>query len=520
MKKKLFLALAIAILLCVTLVACAPKPKKLYETDYTEGSVLSTIEAINGTTGMMISDEGEALILFEDIRPSPANKFIIFNARTGSIVQQIADLNDTEVGVSLYSVADGEGDAYTVYTEAKNTETGKMEVITALHSADGKEIASHRGELIERATVVNDLVIFDNKAYRVDKDTISYAFDASPLSAKIPECDYLTDEYNYVVDDGVWVYDDKYNLVSSYQVPTYADDSTIFVLENGNIFVQYLVKQPSDAKSYDIVDEDGEKFTLTSLIVKAKNGKTSEKNLKYMALYITNEINSEDFRDMFNDKVDNCAVICEIEDKRIDLNAPRTVTLKNSGRIDEYVDEYVSGQATALVLIADNRFIAVCKDGKTLLLDERGEKIGDITNAYNQSAVKGSYILLDNKVYDLNLNEKLDLEEKELTVEYAGEDYIVLVKEVKPKGSATEYSYYLYTNGETKELFANSITAKFFNASDEYIVFKVGNNYNYYSINGTLITTSKNIYNSAFVTNNGVLLETGTLIVKEYYWLK
>ena len=514
MKRRILFLAILAAVLCLCLVSCAPKPSKIYNTDYKETPVYDEITKIEQIGADSLSQIKGSIAVFKSLASYPVTT--VFNVNTGKELCVFTDSASTAYEVELIQAPLANGAAVFLVTKTVSLSTVLEPTKEyALYDSEGDVLTECDGK-VDKPSTVNDLVIFNNKAFRVDGDDASHAFDVSPLGASIPNCTYVSDDYNYAISSdktSVRVYNGSYELVAFYEVPEYATASVIFVMNDQNVLIQYIVEQASDARSYDLIVE-GEKYKLESLILKVKNGKTKNVNLKHLIENVSNEITDSEFSSKFA-KVANCATIYEIEDKMIDHGNPKTVWMKKNGKVKKDLDVYINSQKGTLTLVADDRFVATNKQGQSFLLNGKGENLGEITKAVSAEALKDGYILMGDKIYDYDLALVLDISEQSYSLVGAAKSYVILKKPSETLYGVDEY--YIYSKGTGLEKLDISWTHSVVEVTNEYFVTASDSGtYDYYNSVGADISEENIQYTRLATCTDAILLYANG----KYYRLK
>ena len=516
MKKKLLVL--VAMLLCVvTILASCASSMKLEKvvgdgTYNDENPALTTATKLD-VKGEVDDTEGD-LAIFVDTDDDGLKTYTVYNLATGATVYTAADagkpLVDENYSLVRYQIQANEAWGTTLIVSIKATTTvtfteGDMDSDTVmdckLMTATGTEIVTLTD--VDETQMAGgwfelDLFCIDGKVYRIaDDGSVAHAFDWSDLrgepdiGAKVGDF-YFGEGYG----DSVAVYDASLNLVATYAVPSYADSPDFYLLSNGNVLIQYTVVQDIMAEDYDYID-GMTKYNLYSFLLNAEKGKVKELNLDYVVLdSICKEPGDDEW--YFGEKVENLAWVAYIEDERIDESehAVKMVVLGNDGKIDGVVDELIPDMACEIPeLVATNRWIVSNKAGQAFLLNEKGDVLGEVSGV-NWSNMTPDFFLLNSKIYDWDLNVKLDLAEQKC------EDYKLLDHGVLFYTEDEETK--IYANGEVKTIIdkttaeAGNHEVEFLDNCDAlFVVIDTATEgtvkVNVYNSVGTLLTTVENV---------------------------
>ena len=296
----------------------------------------------------------------------------------------------------------------TIATENEDGEDVETRNV-AIYDMEGKVIAEAEGKTVKAPELVYDLFRFEGKMYRVSaKKGISAAFDISDLK-ETPDVDYKAgDFYIGEITSGVAVYNSKLNPVVIYNIPSYAEDSKVHVLSNGNVLVQYIVSLGEYAEEFDYI-EDGEKYSLTSILIDADDGEYETIDLNFI---VDSVAYGEDLTENGMDEdLDNIALICKIKNKMVDTSyaSRKIVVLSNKAKLEDTIDGYVKGMYPSIIQVAKNRWVIRNTAGTYFLFNHKGDVLGEVSNleGFNESVLVSS----DYKVYDWNLKMVLDMKE-------------------------------------------------------------------------------------------------------------
>lgn len=424
MKKKLLVL--VAMLLCVvTVLASCNAPMKFGKVvgdgTYTDENPTLTAAAKTDIKGEIDTYKGD-LVVFEDISVDTGLATItIYNIATGTVVwtgtesKSESGANTTKVSydVELYEYDEVYWFKVTTATTTETEDDIDTTRSYSLRDAKGAEFAKSDKKTANVETLL-DLIRFDGKVYRIAEDgSIAHAFDISDFTA-LPEVDTKVGEnyYDESADrDAITIYNANLQLVTYYAVPSFAQ-GLIHILNNGNVLVQYQMVEPIGSEDYDVTEE-GMGFTYVSELINAENGKVSTPNLDHGVMTVLRQSDSDLW--IFNEKVENLAVVAYIEDQRVNSNevACKLVSLGNNGKVKGEV-KLIDNQAPELPkLVANNRWIVSDLAGNQFLLNEKGDVMANVTALESYNA---SFILFNNKIYDWDLNEKYDLLENDAEV--------------------------------------------------------------------------------------------------------
>ncbi len=374
-----------------------------------------------------------------------------------------------------------------------------------LYDATGAEVAS--STKVNDARQYADMVIFDCVAYDINekKGTLSKAATI-PEYMNIGSCDFYDDEHFYIVDDNrLTVYDRSFNLCFTYVAPYHGDESiqgdvyNFNLLNNGDVLLQYTVTLDEDAKRYDMIyieDDVSYKTDLVSKLISVKSGKAKDINLDYIvSTILTNkdlyDENKSEEKNRFNDKFDNIAIICPIENRKLMLSdADIDIVLMNNDARAKKSLKMVDGQTADIATkIGEDKYLVKTLDGGSVIIKAGGK----VLNVMNQSLeLCGSYFIGTRAIYNRDLSVAYDLYENDAEV-YLTLNTAVLLKKTTDVG----YDIIKLIDGKEPETVyshndSESKTEFLAEDGDNFYVIKTSESeYSYYNEKGESILVSK-----------------------------
>ena len=554
-RSKIILCIAALLLFAVLLSSCGATKispiknlSKVLNADYDlayesykEGSELKELKGYkpvmhyNDATGDEELYHSDEFLIFFKVETDGKTTQKVFSFRSGSVILELKNTKDTAYSVDFVEdQLTGEDQPVFVVTKTvidteSEEEDVEPEVTYTLYDATAQEVA--KSEIASDVKVVADYIIFNYVAYTADKDgKLTKAFDL-PEYMNVDFIVYYNDVYFYSADEmGVYVYDTQFNRVSAWFVPEYDDESLydldMFILNNGDILVQYMVVLDEDAAKYDIttvVDGETLKIDLASVLVSAKNGKAKTLELDYIIDNIESnyDLYDEDEDDnAFTNGFENIAYICPIVDGKI-LNSPAdrdVVLMNNKAKITKSLKVVDYQVAEVPTKISDGRYAVSTLDGGMVVIDEKGEVIHSINN-FGFDDIVGAYFVGERAIYDMDLNVAYDLAVKNVeVVEVIGDTIFI------KKGTAKEYSIISLCGGEEKTVYTyTEDTEKLlvFTNGMYYLVDEDGN-YEYFNEKGeSLVKISDEHGVFAKSEEHGVIVfKTADIVDAKYYVIK
>ncbi len=502
MKKVKILSLFLLVaMIFVTLTSCAGTGEagsfnKLYNSKYVpEDLSYDKATALSDLDNYLITEMNEEFALFAT-GSEGALTYKVYSYASKSIIKTFTTDATVVYSVSLC------GDLPVLYVTS--TTFGGDEPVMAykLYDAEGAELASTDKDP-GAPIAFNDMLIFNRDIYELDKNgDLVKTEDSIPEYLSIVEFDTYNDDYVYVLgENNVNVYDRTFVPVSSWVAPTYAEDLSLYVIDNGNIFVQYVKALDANSTEYDFFEytEAGnvEKFDLVSLVINAKNGSEKEVDLAFIVDDITCY---EDFAnislvaDAYNDGMKNLATIYPIVNGQIDTSdSAIDIVLLNDDCSSAKSLKLTDQQLAEIPVKLNKKLFTVETTYGSAIVKANGNVVYPITNS--KVRANSQYLVGEKAIYDLEKFEVVyDLEEKK------GEVIEVLNTALFIREGNVEESYkiIMLKDGEIKEICSYDVV----NAKGKLFKTVLGigcyslydattAEYKYYNLDGKELATSK-----------------------------
>jgi hypothetical protein len=376
-----------------------------------------------------------------------------------------------------------------------------VSVAYSLHDAAGSCVVTSDNKKMPYALA--DMIIYDYAAYTYDASGVISKKCDVPEYLLLEKCFDWNKDYLYVKDtqNGYTVYDRDLNSVSYWCAPGYdMDGCDMYVLDNGDVLVQYKVILDNDTEEFDYVINDDDylnlKIDLETFIVDAKSGKAKE--LEDFAYVVGSVISREamlrnseeqDAEDYF--KFENLAVLLPIVEKHLDDSPAATdlVKLTSKGKIRKSV-KFVDYQSADLpTRIDEDLFTVGLLTGQTAIVKENGVIVHKLDKSYR---IVDKYIVGTQAIYDFDLNKVYDLRAHKGTVMGMVDGTVYINVE-----TSVGYDVIAFRRGETKTLYsfnADSPSGDVFQLMEEahcYMIYKAGSGeFMYYNAEDESITNS------------------------------
>ncbi len=547
MKKTKILALA-ALMLAAVLLFCScslfenlgKKTDSMQLHEILDGSsfvdtsvVYHSAQRIDELRGAQYTDNNSYFVVFKKrVLDESAYQYytetFVYSRQSNSIVFSERETDNTSYRVSLHSL-NGVG-LFTVVTTTYEMKYGEIDYDTptsktALYSANGFVAEADYSASVSASY---EYILFDGKYYSADADgNLTYALDR-PDFGKIPEKSIFAsnDEYYYVSSSSaIEVYNKNLEFISSYSVPSYVEDQNVVLLENGNLFIQYLYGVDSFSDKYDIIDTSNynntKKYNMVSLLVDPLTGEEKEIDFEYI-IYSDITNNAEVG---LNDQISNIVALVPIVDKRIDSSIANIQCATISGEGTITLIEGINGQVSipSDMLNANLWIISTVMD-QDFLMDASGNVLAEITNyeKYNNS-----YILSGGKVFDFSLNEVYNYEKNSMELIRVYDNSILFQ-------NTSNNELVLFANNRTTTLCdADSDCELYANGNGSFVIKDSTDSYNtqyivYNTLGNTLISIDGNAreFNLEYISGqNSDLIEVRYWNDSEYeyeyqyYWI-
>lgn len=519
MRKVKILSLILAIvMLAVTFASCGVcSYESVFNDDYDlSAKPVSEVKTISELEGYTFENSNEYFAIFKKATSEGSASIThkVYSFVSQSVVGVFTTTDTYSYDIRLCGNIPG---FVTVGSKIKSGEsTEETSVTMTLYNEKGTSVASADERVTAKA--VGNMYIFNYAAYIVGEEgTIQKKMDI-PEYLMIDNINDSNDEYIYYFDDGevetenedgetvvensgdvkVVIYNTEFIPVATWTLPTYADlVEDMFVLENGDVLVQYTKKIDPLAEEFDLYDFDNKgnvaKYDLVTLIIEADGGDTDEVDLEYIVsslitnseLYDENEDNN-----YYNDSFDNMAIVNPIIDGEVDYSDSATdiVVMDNDGDISGSL-KLVEGQMATLPKMIDEGIYIVDTAFGQAVVDDGGDVIQYINN---DVSVKGRYIVTSRAIYDSEMTKVYDLKANKASVVGAIDDTIFIKQKSGSSNAIIAYKAAKYNDGtEIKRTVTSSTASEEFALRSEiggYQLYdKTTSKYNYYTVDGKLI---------------------------------
>lgn len=353
-------------------------------------------------------------------------------------------------------------------------------------SADGEEAVSTYHDMThppEGTGVQPDLPIFTDSLngfayngveYFVRDGLVVYE-EAQPLESDYFNASVLYKELYYFISDTlVFVFDAEGSLLYEYHLPSYAENAHIFVLQSGDVFIQYTYTA-IEGEEYDFVLGD-EKHKIVSILADVREQSETMPLLSFLVTELHNDFTDEDFYEIYTEKVPNMARVLHVKNKRIDENESLKDTVLSNALLELFsLFDVVTG-ALDITRVSQDRYLVTTAAGGILSSGD-GRVIGQINN---YRSITEKFILTSGAIYDHDLNLIFDLINEEYSYYTSVGENMILSKVVDKT-----VSLYLYAGKEPIYL---AEASSFHPCFEGYIIQKA-DGFAYYDENGNHLRT-------------------------------
>lgn len=524
-----FLSLTVAIVMLVaTLASCsAGISKKISSFDKILNSAYVTgSNSYNGAVeikdvkGAELAACNEEIAVFKAVAEDGITTYTVYSFREQKVVRTFTSSVTVAHTVELFADAPAFFVEQTtkkavVINPAEGEESTEpvqtvydTDITYTLYDFKGGEVKTKTKD-VGRPIAFADMLIYSSSVYTVQADgTLKESDTALPENLYLSACDSWNDEYLYVFDDengfSISVFDRKFNPVAFWEAPAVALESGFgvshFVLDSGNVLIQYAKKLSTDTEKYDIYDyaKDGTvlKYDLVSLLFTPDTSKEKELKLDFIVadLESSTEIKRDaDEASKYTDKINNFAYIHPIVDGKVDYSQSATDLVLMDGKANIKGSVKLADQQTASmpVYIAENLYCVDTFYGFALV-DAKGELITPVNNS--AMTANNNYIIGKSAIYNYGFEVIYNLDKENASVMGNTENAVFVFV-----GNSQNYkilriydnkSHEIYSSDNTNNIGAEVAVLKDINCFA--LVNNVSKNYSYYNEKGDEIikTTS------------------------------
>ncbi len=413
MKKRILSVLAVLLVFATLFSSCGAGnlafSKLVRVGSAPEEAPLFTKAEMMNTSGTFQSASG-SLAYFQRVTTMSQIIHEVYDLSTGKLLWEgengYSDEGKVTYGVHLNSYA--QSSCFYISKSTAISGTLSLKSYYTLYDQDGKEVAS--GYDNEPAFCA-DLVIFGGVVYHLKNGEMNVLHENTDLMKMPSNWEKAGKYYCAYSSNTLYIYNDDLSFRHQYQLPGYAKNISRFVLNNGNVLIQYSVLCDPYAQSYTYLLSN-QKYKLVTLLFDAQKGGCKKLDCSWFLEDVQRK-NDRTSRSYFEEngisyELSNILTAYASKDKQIDQARAYMFTLDNDGKIKQSIDGYVSGTVSSMSLVAQNRWLVKNTAGHSYLLDQTGTVLGECSAA-NRSSV--GVLSWSNTLYDWDLNKLADLKE-------------------------------------------------------------------------------------------------------------
>ncbi|MBQ7365354.1 MAG: hypothetical protein IJW46_07130 [Clostridia bacterium] len=425
-----------------------------------------TITAMGSMKGVPSAISGKLLITVDEMLSGSVYR--VYNMETRKELARVSDTR--KVGFLSSLLTDGTNIEGIYYIINEN--------VMYIYNSDGTQaIASYYS--VDGSYPLEDTLngfSFNGTEYYVRDGMVIYEGD-NPLESEFfnASVEYNGNHYYIENEEAIFVFDPMGKTLYEFHRPSYAENAHIFVLGNGNVFIQYTYETVA-GEAYDYILE-GKQHKIVSILANIARGTVTEPVVDFLVVTIENAFTNDDFHTRYTERVNNVAQIVDIANKRIDENAPARYIILSDSLIELFSMQDVINGALDIIRISYDRNLVRTAAGSLLVAGDC-TVIGQINN---YRAITEKFIMTSGKIYDHDLNALFDLTASGYTYHDCVGDNIILTKVVDDTARL-----YLYTGSDFTYI---SDMANYISCFEGYAVSD-GSSYRYFDENGKLLATT------------------------------
>jgi len=351
-------------------------------------------------------------------RYSDENQLHYYNVSENRVVLSV-DIGATD------TTADGE------FIRVIETDTAG-EKSTKIYNEKGSLLVSESGELT--FSVATDGFTLGEKFYVVDDGAVKKSYKIPPFLS-LSEIDFTEDYAIKRTNTEAVFYNDAFEAVAIYALPSTAVRSNMMLLDDGKLLVEYTMTLDPNAKKYDLY-YNGEKYELHHELFDPESGKTKVLDLGILISSVRNRRNNDDsFDKIYTENVKNIVEYRAIVNGITDGSVYHYVLMDENGKLGASLDCFVEGQKDLIRPLNNDHYYVKTQAGYAIL-DTKGEVVRTVP-AIGTAKAYGFYH--DEKVYNTDFTPALDLSTANGSVFYT--DYNFLLYSKTPDGTVRFYRY-------------------------------------------------------------------------------
>ncbi len=410
-KTKLFSLLIFVLLASLLLSSCSNKRVEktldaIFNDDhsskpdiFTKATLFTDLEGyspVSFVSNIVVAEQHRNGLVSGDVHES----YKVYNLLTESVVLELTDKSFN------YTInTDNTENYYFVVKYRPVTASSAIEYVA--YDLMGNELARSAKDF-EPAISYDDYVLFNQTVYNKDTKNGSLEKISSVPEYAIPSgkmTDYKNGYIYFTNASDIVVYDTVFEQVFYYSLPSYIENHTYEILNNGNIFAQGSICVENDAKEYDyyvVGSTETKKYNIYQALIDPIKKSVKELDLGYMVRDITTSSSESDNPVYNSEGFENIAYLYPIVDKNIDTSAANQemVFMSNDAKILKSAKVLEGQSANLPTRINSDRYLIPMIDRMYTLIDANGTVIA--SGIYSPSHTS-EYIISNNVVYDLDM---------------------------------------------------------------------------------------------------------------------
>lgn len=454
-------------------------------------------------------DEDSEFIFLEKLDVNTGFKtYKVFSLRNGKVVATFTNTADAVYNLEIiaeYTPTFSVEKVEKIWLDPEHLNFDPKYVRT-LYDANGAAITTKTNENLNAPSVFYDWVIIDRNLYTIDKATGALTKGATiPRNLSDFEEDNVTLLNNHIyveTSSGIAIYDTNFSYIGEWFAPVNVSDYRTFILNDGNVLIQYSKRLAPDAIEYDYYEGNNAntmvKYDLVTELFSVET--LTAKNVE-CASYIQMLLSSNYIRAMYSrlgedasklvGEFENIAITYPIQEKKLNMkqNVIDFVLVDNNAAIGKSL-KLVPNQTGLPEKIADNLYRVSTTYGYALT-DVEGKVVKQVTSGYDYQV--GDYFVYDDGIYNLSFECVYNYDEKN-AVEIGHADNTVFVRQYATAEKNGDYTVLAFSKGEPKEICkyvkanANNVIFDLDTGLDIYSLYNQETKlYTYYNADGTVL---------------------------------
>ncbi len=380
----------------------------------------------------------------------------LFSMTLGKVVQTFTDTE--QLSHSFYTGMDYFCPAIRVKKRQKASSGFLGETKYSFYDATGVEIAS-----FDYGASISDyngqFAMLGGMSFFVDQKTGAMTKIDAPINQTAPSnLRYMNDKYVYEISlssDKLCVSDRSLKVLAVWNAPsgTVEYSPEFYVLNNGNVLIQYKKELHPDATEYDLYEQNNGtvyKYDLVTEIFSVEEKKSTRIDFKYYIDSLkSREAMESEMAGSTMPTFENIVTVYPIIENKISDNYAdiNFFTIDNAGVLGNSY-KLVEYQTSLPTLISNGVFKVYTLYGGAHV-DASGTVLAQIHQDYK---IIGGYVVTNKGIYDLSFNLVYDFEANNAKRLYVPSKNAVFVKAFDTEGDESKYTVFSFSYGEKKQI--------------------------------------------------------------------